>query len=67
MNKISNTTSPPYFCAVFTSIRTETNEGYDQMNDMLFKEINKVEGYLGNEAFRDQDGLVKMVIKSVSV
>ena len=56
MKKISNTPSPPYVCAVFTSIRTEINEGYEQMNDILFKEINKVSGYLGNETFRDKDG-----------
>ena len=58
MKKISITPSPPYICAVFTSIRTNVNEGYEEMNNLLFNEIKNVEGYLGNEAFRDKDGFV---------
>ena len=56
MKKISITPSPPYICAVFTSIRTNVNEGYEEMNNLLFNEIKSVEGYIGNEAFRDKDG-----------
>ena len=56
MKKISITPPPPYICAVFTSIRTNVNEGYEEINNLLFNEIKSVEGYIGNEAFRDNDG-----------
>ena len=56
MKKIAKTPSPPYVCAVFTSIRTDVYEGYEKMNDNLFKEIHTISGYLGNEYFRDENG-----------
>ena len=56
MRKILITPSPPYICAVFTSIRTNVNEGYEEMNNLLFNEIKNVKGYIGNQAFRDKDG-----------
>ena len=56
MKKISPSPSPPYICAVFTSIRTNINEGYEEMNNLLFNEIKNIDGYIGNEAFRDKDG-----------
>ena len=56
MKKISPSPSPPYICAVFTSIRTNIDEGYEEMNNLLFNEIKNIDGYIGNEAFRDKDG-----------
>ena len=56
MEKITKTPPPPYVCAVFTSIRTDIDEGYEKMNDNLFKEIYTISGYLGNESFRDKNG-----------
>jgi heme-degrading monooxygenase HmoA len=56
LKKIAKTPSPPYVCAVFTSIRTDVYEGYEEMNDNLFKEIHTISGYLGNEYFRDENG-----------
>ena len=54
--KIANTPKPPYVCAVFTSIRTDVQEGYDEMDELTFKEIENIEGYLGCESFRDGNG-----------
>ena len=53
---IANTPKPPYIAAVFTSIRTDVEEGYEKMNELTFKELESIEGYLGYEAFRDENG-----------
>ena len=53
---LANTPKPPYVSAVFTSIRTDVEEGYDEMNNLTFKELESIEGYLGCEAFRDKNG-----------
>ena len=53
---LANTPKPPYVSAVFTSIRTDVKEGYDEMNNLTFKESESIEGYLGCESFRDENG-----------
>ena len=53
---IANTPQPPYIAAIFTSIRTDVEEGYEQMNELTFKELESIEGYLGYEGFRDENG-----------
>jgi len=53
---IVNTPKPPYVVAIFTSIRTSIEEGYEEMNTATFTEIQKMEGYLGFEAFRNENG-----------
>ena len=52
---IAKTPSPPYIAAVFTSIRTDIEEGYDKMNELTFAELESIEGYLGYEAFRNEN------------
>ncbi len=53
---IANTPKPPYIAAVFTSIRTNVEGGYDKMNELTITELDSIEGYLGYEAFRDENG-----------
>jgi len=53
---IANTPKPPYIAAVFTSIRTDIEEGYDKMNELTITELDSIEGYLGYETFRDENG-----------
>ncbi len=53
---IANTPKPPYASSIFTSIRTDVEEGYDKMDKLTFKEIETIEGYLGCEAFRNENG-----------
>ena len=50
---IAPTPKPPYYVAVFSSVRTETDEGYYQMNDALLMELSKLSGYLGHESARE--------------
>ncbi len=54
--KIADTPEPPYYAAIFTSIRTEDDEGYAEMNILTEQEAEKYDGYLGNEYFRNPDG-----------
>lgn len=44
------------YAVIFSSIRTNIDEGYGEMNDKVFEEIEKQEGYLGHEALRGNDG-----------
>ena len=53
---IANTPKPPYVAAIFTSIRTNVEKGYDKMDELTFKEIETINGYLGCEAYRDENG-----------
>ena len=53
---IANTPKPPYVAAIFTSIRTNVEEGYDRMDELTFKEIETINWYLGCEAYRDENG-----------
>ena len=52
---IANTLSPPYVATIFTSIRIDVKEGYDEMDEFAFKEIENIEGYFGCETFRDEN------------
>ena len=53
---IANTPKPPYVAAIFKSFRTNVEEGYDKMDELTFKEIETINGYLGCEIFRDENG-----------
>lgn len=53
---ITKTPSPPYYAVIFTSIRSEVDEGYSEMNDLTEEKAARYEGYLGNEYFRNSDG-----------
>lgn len=50
---IAQTPEPPYYVAVFSSVRTEADEGYYQMNNALFDELSKFPGFLGFESARE--------------
>ena len=39
---IANTPKTPYIAAVFTSIRTDVEEGYNEMNELTFKELENI-------------------------
>lgn len=50
------TPDPPYYAVIFTSMRTEVDEGYDQMNERLYKLLENHSGFLGHESVRDETG-----------
>lgn len=54
---IANTPPPPYYAVIFTSLRTDLDEGY-QSTAMLMVELAKEQlGYLGYESARDSLGI----------
>jgi heme-degrading monooxygenase HmoA len=54
---ITKTPEPPYYAVIFTSIRTEGNNGYDLMGDRMVELAQQQKGYLGHESVRDGLGI----------
>ena len=54
---IANTPLPPYYAVIFTSLRTETDEGYAEMAEQMEEAARKQEGYLGIESARSGLGI----------
>lgn len=50
------TPKPPYYAVIFTSIRTQVDDGYSELNDELYAEAMKLDGYYGSETLRDENG-----------
>lgn len=56
-NPIANTPRPPYYAVIFTSLRTEVEDGYSEMADRMVELAAQQEGYLGIESARDGLGI----------
>jgi heme-degrading monooxygenase HmoA len=56
VNEIARTPAPPYYAVIFTSMRTEGDNGYAGMADRMFELVTKREGFLGMESVRREDG-----------
>ncbi len=54
---IAKTPEPPYYAVIFTSLRTDIEEGYDQMADLMESLAKEQPGYLGFESARSKIGL----------
>lgn len=54
---ISKTPEPPYYAVIFTSIRTEGDQGYSTTSDLMFQLAEKQAGFLGVESARDELGI----------
>jgi heme-degrading monooxygenase HmoA len=52
-----NTPSPPYYAVIFTSIRTQIEEGYHEMAEEMVRLASLQPGYLGHESARDRLGI----------
>ncbi|WP_027416722.1 antibiotic biosynthesis monooxygenase family protein [Aneurinibacillus terranovensis] len=57
MSAIAKTTQPPYYAVVFTSERTEGDNGYGKMADKMVELVSQQQGFLGVESVRDQEGI----------
>lgn len=53
MSKIAKTPEPPYYAAIFTSERTEGDNGYGMMADKMVEIASFQDGFLGIESARD--------------
>lgn len=53
MSGIAKTPEPPYYAVIFTSQRTEGENGYGKMAVKMVELASKQEGFLGVESARD--------------
>lgn len=54
---IAKTTTPPYYAVIFTSVKTENEEGYARMADKMLELVKKQPGFLGVESAREILGI----------
>jgi heme-degrading monooxygenase HmoA len=54
---IAKTPHPPYYAVIFTSLRTEIEEGYQEMAEEMVRLAALQPGYLGHESARETLGI----------
>jgi len=54
---IAKTPEPPYYAVIFTSVRTEIENGYAQMADRMVELAAEQPGFLGVESARNEIGI----------
>lgn len=54
---IANTPEPPYYAVIFTSERTDVDEGYAAMAERMLALARTQPGFLGVESARDGVGI----------
>jgi heme-degrading monooxygenase HmoA len=57
VDALAKTPKPPYYAVIFTSERTEGDNGYGEMADALVALAANQPGFLGVESARGEDGL----------
>ncbi len=53
----AQTPTPPYYAVIFTSIRTEGDNGYAEMAEHMVDLAAKQDGFLGVESAREEIGI----------
>lgn len=54
---IAKTPQPPYYAVIFTSLRTEGDNGYGDMSSRMVELASKQDGFLGVESARNEIGI----------
>ena len=57
MSSPAHTPDPPYYAVIFTSSRTDVDEGYGDMAMKMVEMASQQPGFLGVESARGEDGL----------
>jgi heme-degrading monooxygenase HmoA len=57
MSEIANTPKPPYYAVIFSSHRTEGDNGYDEMADRMVELAEQQPGFLGIESVKEGLGI----------
>jgi heme-degrading monooxygenase HmoA len=57
MPLIANTPRPPYYAVIFTSTRTEGDNGYGEMANRMVELAQQQSGFLGVESAREELGI----------
>ncbi len=55
--KIATTPEPPYYAVIFSSLRSEQDEGYSAMAERMVQLAQMMPGFIGVESVRDSTGL----------
>jgi len=53
----AQTPAPPYYAVIFTSLRTEGDDGYNDMAQQMDELAKQQPGYLGIESARNETGI----------
>jgi heme-degrading monooxygenase HmoA len=54
---IARTPEPPYYAVIFTSLRTDDSEGYDEASARMLELAATMPGFLGVEGVREGLGI----------
>ena len=54
---ISELPEPPYYAVIFTSVKNETDNGYQETSDRMVKLASRQPGFLGVESARQEIGI----------
>jgi heme-degrading monooxygenase HmoA len=54
---IAKTPTPPYYAVIFTSVRTDGDNGYSEMADKMMESAKNQPGFLGVESARETIGI----------
>ena len=65
MTLIAKTPKPPYYAVIFTSHRTDGENGYSEMAQKMVELASKQEGFLGVESAREEVGITVSYWSSV--
>lgn len=57
MPSIAETPNPPYYAVIFTSVRTEGDDGYGAMAQKMLDLAAQQPGFLGIESARNETGI----------
>ena len=57
MIAIANTPRPPYYAVIFTSLRTEGDQGYGATAERMLELAAQQQGFLGVESAREEVGI----------
>ncbi|MCG9698328.1 antibiotic biosynthesis monooxygenase [Shewanella sp. Isolate11] len=57
MSFLANTPKPPYYAVIFTSVRTEGDNGYGETANRMVELAEQQPGYLGAESAREEVGI----------
>ena len=54
---IAQTPTPPYYAVIFTSVRTDGDNGYAEMADRMVELASQLDGFLGVKSARNELGI----------
>lgn len=57
MTQLANTPKPPYYAVIFTSTRTEGDNGYSKMAERMEELASQQPGFLGVDSAREDVGI----------